>query len=186
MNPLWGQLYNLRSYFRKTASELNFIHILAGSPPQPPQAGVSGQRSVLTAAPDGVNRNCSPPVGSPQAVKFARRDLMSLLFNYRDEWHITQEKRSRLGRAGGEGRNGKNSGISEVRVAQYFSLKHVKVTWVPKKNNAGTARDPAESAAGPGHLMALLQKARAVQYKYIKPEMQLISSYPPPQFCMTL
>ena len=103
---------------------------------------------------------------------------MSLLF-LGDEWPCTQGKKRSLGKPR-EGRGGKNSGMSEVHMAQpgrpsqYFSLLHITVTRAPK-TNPDPSTSLMESAVGPGHPMVLVQMAGAVQYKYRKPGMLLIS-----------
>lgn len=84
----------------------------------------------------------------------------------------------------GEGRGGKNLGMSGVHMAQprrpcqYFSLVHITVSRAPK-TNTDTSTPLMESAVGPGHLMAPVQTAGLVQYEHRKPGMLLIS------FCLS-
>lgn len=72
-----------------------------------------------TAAPDGANRNCSSPEGRAQAVKFARQEqvLESSLF-LPARVAVCSRAKEQAWWTGGKGRNGKNSGISDVHVAQ--------------------------------------------------------------------
>lgn len=140
MNPHKGQVYNFRSYFRKTNQ--NTTVFISPHPqglhlsPHELASGTTEPRAHC--CPRWSQQNCKENSARKEAQGVWNLQKGQDLAGYfsRDEWQCAQEKRRRLGNQGEKGEVGRIQ-VSEVHVArprrpsQDFSLLHVIVTPVP-------------------------------------------------------
>lgn len=114
--------HHVQSYFLKTFNGmgeiLNFIHTHMVSISTCTRQSQWSLRPGLTAAPAGDNRNCDPPAGSTQAVKFAGEGLSELIMSTGMSDSVLQGEGAGWGDLGEKAESGKNSGVSEARLAQ--------------------------------------------------------------------
>lgn len=184
-DPHKGQFYNSRSYFRKTNQ--NFTVSI------PPRVSISAPKSwpqpslspVLTAAPDGVTRNCKENSTEKGAGKLwnlqERQDIMSRLFLQGWRAVCSWEKEEA----------GETKGTRE----KWEEFRWVKSTWhspedLARISQCFTWQSPwpywGSQLWGPGQLTALVQKSRVIKHKYRRPGILPTSFCLSAQWSMTL
>lgn len=139
---------------------------------------------MLTAASDGVNRNCNPPVDSPRTVKFTRRDLVGLLLLQAwVAWHSREKEQV------GEGKGRREKWVEFGCKWGPRGISHCSTLKSPeclrKKKGWYRAR-PSWVSCGAWAPHGATAEGESGPYKCSKPGMQLISSCPPPQLSVTL